>query len=131
MDELQLPTRSAHYGMLQPGYCVPFTDWGLVKLFNERRDQPPCKRPGQYQVYSDSTRRKMIRLLRVKADDLTFVRVHQKRYFYSSGTMKSDLSRLQGYQPIEHTIFLTGPQKLHKGLKLPFYTSFIHFCIIY
>lgn len=27
---------------------------------------------------------KTIRLLRVKADDLTFVRVHQKRYFYSS-----------------------------------------------
>lgn len=83
MDELQL-TRSDNYEMLQHGYCVPLTDWGLVKWFNERRDQPPCKRPGRYQVYSDSTRRKTIRLLCVKADDLTFVRVHQKRYFYSS-----------------------------------------------
>lgn len=30
-----------------------------------------------------STQRKMIWLLRVEADDLTFVRIHQKRYFYS------------------------------------------------
>lgn len=68
--------------MLQLGYCVPLTDWGLVKLFNELRDT--AKWPGQYQVYSDSTLRKMIPLLCVKADNLPFVRVHKIRYFYSS-----------------------------------------------
>lgn len=35
MDELQL-TQSDTYETLQPGYCVPLTDWALVKLFNER-----------------------------------------------------------------------------------------------
>lgn len=51
----------------------PLGDWnrGLVKFFNKRRGQPPCKRTGWYRVYSDFACRKMIQLLRVKADDLT------------------------------------------------------------
>lgn len=71
MDELQQGVKqltwSDNYEML------PLGDWnrGLVKLFNKRRGQPPCKRTGWYRVYSDFTRRKMIQLLCVKADDLT------------------------------------------------------------